>query len=544
MVLRDMYGQSRLQKRGGVYYFRATIPQDLQAHFGRKETIFSLRTKDFREAKRLCRQASVAFDENVDALRNQRPPEVKKEISSLDHSVIRTLCDYWRYQCLSTDAWARAQGLSDAEFDDAKAQRAETLEALKNILAKGQLEKIAPALQQFLHLINVDFCGPPEQLRQLSWAFLETVIETHQATMRRDQGEVVPVPEAPRHLLGQAKVHDVESTSADPGFEECFAIWKTAVTNRPDKTVSDFQSVMLDFIKWAGDRPVSQYDREDAYGYASHVRQRDQLDPATVDKKITYLRAIYNAAKLRRKLPENPFSNVAVPQDRIKKTKRLPYDHDDLIQIFSAPIYTGDDRPLGGAGEAAVWLPLLGLFTGARLEELAQLRETDICMEQGIDYLHITDLVSEIGGMQPVRSLKNAHSRRKLPIHPELIRAGFFRYVEQVRANKGDFIFPLLRRDCHGKLSGNWSKWWGRYRRVLIGIHSPLKPFHSFRHTFRDACREAELDEEVADALMGHTSSERTGRGYGRGFTLRVLHRAIVKIQYPALTIPALIKED
>src|SRR5690606_8931467 len=122
---------------GSVYYFRATIPFDLQTHYGRKEIVYSLKTKDFREAKRLSRQASAAFEAEIEAIRDQRPPEAKKQITSIDQGVIKNLCDYWRYQCLSTDVWARAQGLSDAEFDEAKAQRAETLDALRDILAKG-----------------------------------------------------------------------------------------------------------------------------------------------------------------------------------------------------------------------------------------------------------------------------------------------------------------------------------------------------------------------------------------------------------------------
>ncbi|MGA7326889.1 MAG: hypothetical protein WBX25_20965 [Rhodomicrobium sp.] len=40
--------------------------------------------------------------------------------------------------------------------------------------------------------------------------------------------------------------------------------------------------------------------------------------------------------------------------------------------IFSFPIFTKGERPKGGGGEAAKWLPLLAAFTGARLEELGQ----------------------------------------------------------------------------------------------------------------------------------------------------------------------------
>lgn len=547
----EMHGQSRLQKRGSVYYFRAMIPKDLYVHYGRKEIVYSLKTKDFREAKRLVRQESVRIDEEFESIRRQRTPEGPHTLAVLDDAVIRNLCDTWRHECLSTDVWSRAQGLSDAEFDDAKAQRAETLAALRDILAKGRLEKITPALTQFLHFINVDFFGPPEGLRKLAWTFLETAIETHQAIMRRDQGEVVSVPEPPRPVTRQSAKCAIKGSGSEPTFADCFEIWEAAVIDRPVKTVADFKSVLNDFVGWSGNRPASQFSREEAYTYADYIRQRDDLDPETVDKKVGHLRAIYNAAKLRLKLPENPFSRLFLAKERTKKPKRLPLNQSDLDRVFSAPIYQVNKRPKGGAGEAAVWLPLLSLFTGARLEELGQLLVADIGCEQGVHFIHITDLededdVEEDGGVsaQPKKRLKNGQSRRKVPIHPELIRSGFLLYVEKMRKRGKASLFPKLKVDCHGKITGNYSKWWGNYRRKVIGVRSRLKPFHSFRHTFRDACREAELGEEVSDALMGHAARDKTGRSYGSGFSLSVLHRSISKIQYQDLEIPVLITND
>lgn len=540
----DMHGQSRLQKRGAVYYFRAMIPKDLHVLYGRKEIVYSLKTKDAREARRLARQASVTLDAEFEARRGQRPPERPRTLSVLDEATIRGLCDTWRHECLSGDVWSRAQGLSDAEYEEGRARRTETLEALREILAKGRLERIIPALQQFLYLINLDFCGPPEDLRRLAWTFLETAIETHQAIMCRDEGEVVPTPPAPRPVSIQASCGVPDIGNGLP-FAACFEIWKAAVTDRPTKTIADFRAVMDDFVAWAGNRAVSQYTSEDAYGYADYVKKRDGLEPETVDKKLTYLRAIYSAAKKRHKtLPENPFSKIEVPRDRIERTKRLPYDLGDLVKIFGAGTYTDGDRFLGGGGEAAVWLPVLALYTGARLEELGQLLVADVCNEYGIDYLSITDLNPEADTGQADKRLKNAASRRKLPMHPELIRIGFLRYVERLRKMEEPRLFPELRPDCHGKVTGNWSKWWSRFRRKKLGITSRLKPFHSFRHTFRDACRNAGLDEEISDALMGHASGEKTGRRYGRGYSVAKLREAISKISYPGLVIPLIVEDE
>lgn len=96
--------------------------------------------------------------------------------------------------------------------------------------------------------------------------------------------------------------------------------------------------------------------------------------------------------------------------------------------------------------------------------------------DDGIHYLTISDLGDEDG-----KQLKTEASRRRLPLYPQLIESGFLRYVERCR-NEGqgtDLLFPCLRPDVKGKLSGNWSKWWGRYSRRVIGIQDRTWVFHS-----------------------------------------------------------------
>ena len=44
----------RLQRRGGVYWFRCRIPADLIAHYGKREILKSLKTSDAQEAFTRC----------------------------------------------------------------------------------------------------------------------------------------------------------------------------------------------------------------------------------------------------------------------------------------------------------------------------------------------------------------------------------------------------------------------------------------------------------------------------------------------------------
>ena len=533
-----MYGQTRLHRRGSVYYFRAMVPKDLRDHFGKREIVYSLRTKDRAEAMRLVRRASVDLDEQFERLRAERAGRAPRTLSHVDDQVIETLCERWRYNALAGDAWGRAQGLSDAEYQEQCAQRAATLDALREALAKGRLERIQPALEAFLHLNGIEFVADSDDMRRLAYAFLETVTETHQAQMARDRGEVVRTPPAPPPLTGPSTEADPAPAEAQAlGLDALVARWEALVPDRPADTVASFRRVARAFTDHCGKDRIDRITRGDVIAYRDHLLIEEGRHHGTVSKNLSYLSALFQVGVDAELIPNNPASRIKVPKPKVKKPSRLPYDTEHLNAIFRCPIYTEGQRPRGGGGEAAAWLPLLATFTGCRLEELGQLRIHDVDCDDGIHYLTISDLGDEDG-----KQLKTEASRRRLPLHPQLIESGFLRYVERRRTEGqgSDLLFPGLRPDVKGKLTGNWSKWWGRYSRRVIGIQDRTRVFHSFRHGFRDACREADLNEELADALMGHAGNS-TGRGYGRSYSLKKLHEAICRIGYPGVVFPVVV---
>jgi integrase len=176
--------------------------------------------------------------------------------------------------------------------------------------------------------------------------------------------------------------------------------------------------------------------------------------------------------------------------------------------------------------DALFWLPLLGLFTGARLEEIGQSLVEDIREENGVWLL-------DINAQGGDKSLKTKGSRRKVPLHPELIRCGFLIYVDGLRAQKARSLFPDLKPDCAGRITGYLSKQWARYCKG-IGMADSRKTFHSFRHGFKDACRAAGIEEAVFDALMGHSGGS-VSRRYGQGYPLVRLAEAMARVQYDDL---------
>ena len=80
----------------------------------------------------------------------------------------------------------------------------------------------------------------------------------------------------------------------------------------------------------------------------------------------------------------------------------------------------------------------MGLYSGARVGELAQLYLRDFADIHGVKFFRISD---DNDG----QSVKNASSRRLVPIHPDLLELGLWDRVERLRAQGQERLFPDLQ---------------------------------------------------------------------------------------------------
>lgn len=317
--------QTNLVRRGAVYYFRARLPADLVSHYGKREILASLKTKDKQEATCKVRTERVRLDQ----------------------------------------AFAHARALL------------------------ASCSAVAPAS------VVID----------------QTAL--HSATKATNQPANLPVI---RRLTPHA--------SADDSLQAIFTYWKTQGQKRP-RTIQEAETVVNRLNERTQGKPASEITKSDIVSFKDTLLA-ERKAYATVTKQLNLLKAIFQTAADNDKLVSNPATGVKVPQQKTATKSRIPFSTHDLRTIFKSDIYTLGDRPKAGAGEAAYWIPLLALWTGARLEEIGQLLIADIQEESGIQYLHITN----DGGD---KNVKTTSSRRKVPIHSELVRYGFMEYVESVK---------------------------------------------------------------------------------------------------------------
>lgn len=95
-------------------------------------------------------------------------------------------------------------------------------------------------------------------------------------------------------------------------------------------------------------------------------------------------------------------------------------------------------------------------------------------------------------------------------------------------------LFPELSTNTYGKKTAEFSDWFNQEFLHGLGITSPSKVFHSFRHLFVDRCREAHLPDTVHFALVGHARSG-SNQNYGRGLSIRALAEGLARVSFPGL---------
>jgi integrase len=529
---------TNLVRLGAVYKYRARIPQDLLAHYApKREVMVSLHTKSLIEARRLLPAAQQTYQDEWHQVRQllilQRACNSEEGMSITDDS-IQYVCSFFEHVSLTGDELTRSRGhYTLDEVQEWRAQLTEAIPALSDAAAIGDIDSIRPALDLFLHLYKIPLTGSEADYRKLALAYLRTALKTDKLLLARMQGENVSSPE-----IQYPPSHAATAKHASPAkrsgqiklpLYSLFEYWRDLVKHRSARTVDDIERHINAFDQLTGHKSADTLTKADFIAYRDQ-RLAAGKAPKTVGKDLSFLKAVMQQACDADKIPSNPAAGIKIPQAKGGTRLKRMLTTGDLTILLGSPIYSEGKRLQGGGGEAAAWLPLLALYTGARLEELCQLTVDDVQQEEGIPFLHITLILDD--DEAPLTSLKTDSSLRRVPLHQKHLDAGFLEYVAYIREQNHTWLFPLLTPDTYGKRGGNFTKWWGLWRGKL-GIGGRHRCFHAFRDTFKTACRGALIGEDLHDALTGHAGGG-VGRDYG-SFPLNALNDAMQKVRYPGL---------
>lgn len=298
---------------------------------------------------------------------------------------------------------------------------------------------------------------------------------------------------------------------------------------RPE-TVKQFRSIILKFVGWLG------HDDAKAVTPADVVRWRNHLQGALSDRGKPYSPKTINDSYLaavsltfaygldQLVIPSNPVAGVAkVRAEKKVKLREKDFTLGERQIILSAALKPQPERLSPEHALARRWVPWLCAYTGARVNEMTQLRAEDVTQIEGVWSLAITP---EAGSVK-------TDMARVVPMHEHLIAQGF-PAIAKAKGKGPLFYEPAQEGEGYAR---------GRHKRMgmrvadwvhSLGIHGVL-PNHGWRHTFKTICREAEIEERAADYMQGH-ASKGIGRSYGSN-TIPALANQLVK--FPRFEVEA-----
>jgi len=291
---------------------------------------------------------------------------------------------------------------------------------------------------------------------------------------------------------------------------------------RRQTTVDGHRLRVRAFVEACGDVPLSTITRRIASDFLDKIGEN--LSNRTRNAyAMTMALVIETARKRGRFQGENPFDGQKA---KAAGESYRPFESDELQRLFAA--LPREINPAKHTPESALpWVALIAAYTGMRLEEIAQLSAADV-HEQQANGATITVIDIHNGENN---ALKNKASARLVPVHSELVRAGFLAYVKALP--KDGLLFPgLIRRASKGGKIGARLGELFRKRLVALGLKREGLCFHSFRHTVAGKLEQASVSQTDAARVLGHAIAGMSYGVYSNGPGLKRLAGIIEEIRY------------
>ena len=424
-----------LVRRADTYYFRLRVPDDLRQHYPRREIMRSLRTTDRAVAAPLALALAAQNLQRFNELRMAKGNRV-------DLKVIFTF---------------GPDGGKALEFDDVQPGDIETVKTLARELAGDAAAPAAPVT-------------PPKQqqtplLSEAVAEFIQRAEKSGKDSMLRKHKGCLPVFV---ELVGDVRLHELKQRALNQFFLDICRLPSTwhLIRNRENLTVR--QIIERD---WPG------LDLLGPKSFKATWRP-------SISRFLSWAKATYHddGFPVGLTLEEATYAGDRAGDEN----KQRAFQPDELKRLFE-----GDEARAFAQNpdeHHKYWLPLICLFTGSRINEVAQLNpQTDIKQDAtGIWHFELSEETEAAEGLR--KSIKTG-TTRLVPIHGKLIELGFIDYVERIKADGHKLLFPAWSKIEDGKIRQP-GRWLTKHLRE-IGLYGAendagraVRGAHAFRHTF------------------------------------------------------------
>lgn len=511
------------------FLFRIVVPEALRPAIGKREIKKSL-GRDYREAVTQARLLALQVDHQFSELQEQTvqrrlnqdaigtflatPADKRlKPITEVTPELAAGLRSLW-LSGLEADLSWRREGLDDDAYDELQQNITQVKGMIAQALARGQPDAFTPLVRNLLAGRGYQLAISPEDECKLVLDVLPAIQEGYDILEQRQAGRLIDPPKLDTPPLRAAWEPAAPSNQGNVlTWQQLLEHWKNDRV-RPVKTTNEVETYIKAIVALFPKVGPATLTRAQVTEWLRNERETRGNGAKTLEKKGTLVGALFSVALKDELLEKNPFagfdySRFATKEGIEDPDEREPFTLEQLKRIFSQDegLFSVIKDSGGGGYHARVWISLLALYSGARIDEVGSLTLADISREP-ILFMHI-------------RRGKNQSSVREVPIHPRLIELGFLNYVEAIRKAGHESLWPFLRTDSDtANPSEILGKWFNRFIHEKLGMPSTVV-FHSFRHNFKDMCRDALIPRDIHQALTGH-AKQTVGDTYGKGYSLEV----------------------
>jgi len=547
-----------LYQRGSIWYARVVIPKDLQYLFGKSPLRPSLGTESKAEARlRLLRFRAAAL-QHFDDVRAGRAAPDRQGLKGYQEQAPLTMVEVERalgeVVLRTIDEESRGASLWDQDERQNAAMAADAaLDALEWATRKEQWSLAGPLLTKALVSRGVALSSFPAGWRD---RLIHVACDHYQALqhllLEVAAGPALDYPEreAYRKRIRRLAEPEPQPAAKVVTLESLVERWAGKPPGRPHDTVRKMRRAADLFRAYCAEncaegsllvQRVNLVTPTHAEGFAGWLVGRG-MAAKTARDHLNWVRALFRLAKAGQSIAANPFDGVKIEGGTASQL-RDGFSLAEVARLFDGPLFREYRLPAEAkAGlDAAYWVPLLALYTGARVSELCQLRVDDIGMDDGlhapasVPVLKIRPAPTEAGARR--KGVKTTSSIRKVPIHRELVRLGFLDYVDAIRELGGVQVFPAVKVPERYQAGNYFSSWYAGYRASLGFETRAGKDAHNLRHTVRSRLTEASVPEGVIDLILGHSGGESTGRRVYTHATEK-LAEWMNQLTYPTLQLP------
>lgn len=277
----------------------------------------------------------------------------------------------------------------------------------------------------------------------------------------------------------------------DLRFGELLDLWRTERVPRP-QSIAEAERAVTDLIAYVGDMTVASFTADMLMDYRDEAKRLPRTMPRadrtlpfderiarhatsglprvsapTLKKRVGAIQAVLSFAHQQRWIAHNVGTGIRITGYTRRTRNRRSFRGDEVAKLFSSDLFLRTDLLLRRSTKVSdptlYWLFVLGLTSGARIEEIGQARVADVRTEAGILYIDVDDYAADEEAGLPDKHVKTEDSRRVMPLHELALSLGFVRYVDGLRSIGQPMLFPDLRTNMFDKMTQQASRRANRY---------------------------------------------------------------------------------